>query len=45
VPFSEDPGGVACRAEHIGQGDRIEPKAFPFKDGVGDSIAKLVPAR
>jgi hypothetical protein len=25
-------------------GDRIEPKAFPLKDGVSDSIAKLVPA-
>jgi hypothetical protein len=44
VPLAEDPGGIAGLPEYIGQGDRIEPKAFPLKDGVGDSIAKLVPA-
>jgi hypothetical protein len=45
VPLAEDPGGVAGLPEYIGQGDCIEPKAFPLKNGVGDSIAKLVPAR
>ena len=42
VPFAENPGGVACRAEYFGQGHRIEPKAFPLEDGVGHSIAEFM---
>ncbi len=36
---------LAQAIKYIGQGDCIEPKAFPLKNGVSDSIAKLVPAR
>src|SRR3712207_4452540 len=44
MPFAKDAGGVACRLEHVGEGDRGWRQSFSFERRVRDAATELMPA-